>query len=79
MVSADGSVEALLKAGTIILACNYALTGYVNMLANKEKIDREQAKKDLFGSIIPGVYVVPNGVFGVCAAQEANCGYIAVR
>jgi hypothetical protein len=79
MVSADSSIEALMKAGTIILACNFALTGYASMLANKEKIDKDQAKKDLYGAILPGVYVVPNGVFGVCAAQEANCGYIAVR
>jgi hypothetical protein len=79
MTGPDATLDAVMKGGTIILACNRALTGYVGMLANKEKIDREQAKKDMMASLVPGVYLVPNGVFGVCAAQEAGCGYIAVR
>ena len=79
MTGPDAGLDTLMRNGTIIVACNRALTGYASMLANKEKIDREQAKKDLFASVIPGVYVVPNGIFGVCAAQEAGCGYITVR
>ena len=65
--------------GTIIVACNLALTAWAGRLAEKEKLPRDQARKELFAAVIPGVYVVPNGVFGVCAAQEAGCGYIAVR
>lgn len=76
---ARSGLDVLIKNGTIVLACNRALTGYANQLANKEKIDRAQALKEMKENLIPGVYVVPNGVFGVCAAQEANCGYIAVR
>ena len=76
---ADSGLDTLMKNGTIVLACNRALTGYAYQLAAKEKIERDQAKKELFAAIVPGVYVVPNGVFGVCAAQEAGCGYITVR
>jgi intracellular sulfur oxidation DsrE/DsrF family protein len=76
---AEAGLDTLMKNGTIVLACNRALTGYAYQLATKEKIDREQAKKELFAALIPGVYVVPNGVFGVCAAQEAGCGYILVH
>ena len=76
---ASAGLDVLMQKGTIVLACNRALTGYANQLANKEKIDRAQALKEMKANLIPGVYVVPNGVFGVCAAQEANCGYIAVR
>jgi intracellular sulfur oxidation DsrE/DsrF family protein len=75
----DWSVEGLMAKGTIIVACNRALTGRAYTLAQKEKIARDEARKQLFAAIIPGVYVVPNGVFGVCAAQEVGCGYIAVR
>ena len=78
-VGASAGLDVLMKKGTIVVACNRALTGYAYQLANKEKIDREQAAKEMKANLIPGVYVVPNGVFGVCAAQEANCGYIAVR
>ena len=79
MTGAQSGLDVLLRNGTIILACNRAITGYAGMLANKEKIDRTQAMTELKAALIPGVYLVPNGVFGVCAAQEAGCGYITVR
>lgn len=79
MIGADAGLDVLMAKGTIVLACNFALTGYAGRLAQKEKTPRDQAKKELFAAIIPGVFVVPNGVFGVCAAQEAGCGYITVR
>jgi intracellular sulfur oxidation DsrE/DsrF family protein len=79
MTGAESGLDVLMKAGTIVLACNRALTGYAGMLANKEKITREQAMTEMKANLVPGVYVVPNGVFGVCAAQEAGCGYITVR
>jgi hypothetical protein len=79
MTGAESGLDVLMKNGTIVVACNRALTGYAGMLANKEKTDRAAALKELKANLVPGVYVVPNGVFGVCAAQEANCGYIAVR
>ena len=79
MIGATGGLDTLISEGTIVLACNRALTGNAYRLASREKIDREQARKELMASLVPGVYVVPNGVFGVCAAQEAGCGYITVR
>jgi hypothetical protein len=79
MTGAESGLDVLLKNGTIVVACNRALTGYAGMLANKEKIDRAQAMTEMKASLVPAVYLVPNGVFGVCAAQEAGCGYIAVR
>ena len=75
----DWSVDGLMAKGTIVVACNRALSARAYTLASKEKISREEARKQLFAAILPGVYVVPNGIFGVCAAQEAGCGYIAVR
>lgn len=79
MTGAESGLDVLMKAGTIVLACNRALTGYAGMLATREKISREEAMKQMKANLVPGVYVVPNGVFGVCAAQEAGCGYITVR
>jgi hypothetical protein len=76
---AKAGLDVLMNNGTIVLACNRALTGYAYQLATKEKIDREEAVRQMKASLVPGVYLVPNGVFGVCAAQETGCGYIAVR
>jgi len=79
MVGAESGLDVLMAKGTIIVACNIALTARAYSLSQKEKTPIEQAKKELFASLIPGVFVAPNGVFGVCAAQERGCGYIAVR
>jgi intracellular sulfur oxidation DsrE/DsrF family protein len=79
MTGANGGLDTLIAKGVIVLACNIALGGYASRLATKESIPREEARKQLMASLVPGVYVVPNGIFGVCAAQEANCAYIAVR
>lgn len=79
MTGADSTLDTLMSNGTIVLACNLALMGYASRLASREKIDRAQARKDVIASIVPGVYLVPNGVFGVCAAQETGCAYITVR
>ena len=76
---AEGTLDKLMEKGTIVVACNRALTARAYTLASKEKISRDEARKQVFAAIIPGVYVVPNGVFGVCAAQEAGCGYIRVQ
>jgi len=76
---AEGTLDKLMGKGTIVVACNRALTARAFTLASKEKISRDEARKQLFAAIVPGVYVVPNGVFGVCAAQEAGCGYIRVQ
>jgi intracellular sulfur oxidation DsrE/DsrF family protein len=79
MTGAEAGLDVLMKNGTIVVACNRAVTGFAYQLATKEKIERDQAVKEMKANLIPGVYLVPNGVFGVCAAQEANCGYITVR
>jgi hypothetical protein len=66
---AEGSLDKLMEKGTIVVACNRALTARAYTLASKEKISRDEARKQVFAAIVPGVYVVPNGVFALCAAQ----------
>lgn len=79
VTGASATLDGLMAKGMIAVACNRALAGYAYQLAQKEKIDRAEARKQLIAGLVPGVYVVPNGVFGVCAAQEVGCGYIVVR
>jgi hypothetical protein len=79
MVGADGGLDALIKNGTIVLACNNAFSGIVAMLANKEKISRDEARKIALADLVPGVTLMPNGVFAVGAAQNAGCGVMTVR
>jgi hypothetical protein len=79
MVGADGGLDTLITKGTVVLACNMAFTGMVNMLANKEKISRDEARKAALAALVPGVILMPNGIFAAGAAQNAGCGVLAVR
>jgi hypothetical protein len=49
------------------------------MLANKEKISRDEARKIAIADLVPGVILLPNGIFAVGAAQNAGCGVMTVR
>jgi hypothetical protein len=79
MVSADGGLDTLIAKGTIVLACNNAFSGLVGMLATREKISRDDARKIALAALVPGVILMPNGVFAVGAAQNGGCGVLAVR
>jgi hypothetical protein len=79
MVGADGGLDTLIAKGTVVLACNMAFSGIVAMLASKEKIPRDDARKIALAALVPGVTLMPNGIFAVGAAQNAGCGVLTVR
>jgi hypothetical protein len=79
MLGADGGLEDLVRRGTVVLACNRALGAVSRNLAAKESLAVDEARRQVMAAVLPGVYVMPNGVFAVCTAQELGCGYIAVR
>jgi hypothetical protein len=56
-----------------------AFTGIVNMLANREKISRDEARAAAVAALVPGVILMPNGIFAVGAAQNGGCGVLTVR
>ena len=73
----DYTISALRARGVIMLACNVALRGQVGRLRQKENLTQEDADKAIRSAIVPGCYVVPNGIFGVARAQSAGCAYFA--
>ena len=72
------TMEPLVQRGAIVLACNRALTGLGGMLAKKDNVPEEEGQRLIRAALRPGVYLVPNGVFGVALAQEAGCGFFRV-
>jgi hypothetical protein len=75
--SQDYTISALRARGVIMLACNMALRGQVSRLRQKESLSAEDADKAIRGAIVPGCYIVPNGIFGVSRAEMAGCAYFA--
>lgn len=79
MIGAQAGIDVLVKAGAIVMACNNALNGVAYMLRRKETaLTQEQAMAEVRKSVLPGVYVMPNGIFAVSAAQDAGCHYMRV-
>lgn len=77
----EAAISTLLRQGAIILTCNNALTGVASQLKAKEPANfatRDAALAEVRRHVIPGAYVMPNGIFAVSAAQDAGCHYMRV-
>ena len=59
----------------IICACNIALTVVSSMAAPKAGVTADVAKKEWTANLLPGVVLVPSGVYAVNRAQETGCTY----
>jgi hypothetical protein len=73
----DMALDRLLARGTVVGACNVALTVQSKMLAGNAGVSSEEAAKEWAANVIPGVTVIPSGTWGVNRAQAAGCSYCA--
>jgi intracellular sulfur oxidation DsrE/DsrF family protein len=55
--------------------CDVALSGYVSATAQGMKMDPQEMKKEWTDSLLPGIQLVPSGVWAVGRAQEHGCAY----
>ena len=67
--------QAITTRGVIICACNMALTVASGMAAPKAGVTADVAKKEWTANLLPGVVLVPSGVYAVNRAQETGCTY----
>jgi hypothetical protein len=65
-----------INRGGIVLACNVALDFFSSAYAQQAKITNEEAKKRALAALLPGVVVMPSGVFACVKAQEEGCHYV---
>jgi hypothetical protein len=72
----DGGLDTLISRGAIVLACNLALNGFAHTVATTSKEHTDDVRTEFHNSLIPGVTLVPSGVFGVIRAEEGGCNYI---
>ena len=79
LIGAAAGIDVLMSRGAIVMACNNALRGVAYRLRQKEtRLTADAAMAEVRGSVLPGVYVMPNGIFAVSAAQDAGCHYMRV-
>jgi hypothetical protein len=73
---ADGGLDTLVSRGAIVLACGLALNRAYAMARKAEGLSAADARTLVQANLLPGVYVMPSGIFAVTRAQEAGCQYI---
>jgi intracellular sulfur oxidation DsrE/DsrF family protein len=70
-----GSIEKLQARGVIFGVCTVALTHLSGMRAAAAGVSPEQARDEWVAAVIPGITILPSGVWGVNRAQERGCTY----
>jgi intracellular sulfur oxidation DsrE/DsrF family protein len=71
----DVSIGSLQKSGVMICVCNAAITVNSAAIAMGMNMDAAKVKEDWLAGVLPGIQVVPSGVWAVGRAQEHDCKY----
>ncbi|MHB1223975.1 MAG: hypothetical protein ACYC2G_08020 [Gemmatimonadaceae bacterium] len=74
----DGGFDSLMERGVIVLACNLALRRAVGLVVSHDGVDATAARAKVMANLLPGVIVMPSGIFAVTRAQEAGCNFLQV-
>lgn len=69
-------INELQDSGVMICVCDMALTVYSAVAAGGG--DAAAVKKEFVANLLPGIQVVPSGVWALGRAQEKKCAYIFV-
>lgn len=69
-------INDLMAKGVMFCVCNAAMTVYSAAVAEGSKQDPASVKKEWEAGLIPGVELVPSGVWALGRAQEKGCAYI---
>jgi hypothetical protein len=73
----DAAVDRLLGNGAVFGCCNVALHHLSKRLAGNAGVSADDAAKEWIANLVPGITLLPSGVWGVNRAQEAGCSYCA--
>ena len=71
-------INELQASGVMFCICDMAATVFSARAAAGMKLDETVVKKDWIAGLLPGVQIVPSGVWAVGRAQEHGCAYCFV-
>lgn len=76
MIYSDGGLDTLIQRGAVALACSLALRNRAGAYARRANRPAPEVLEEVLAHLLPGVTVMPNGIFALGRAQEAGCGYM---
>ncbi len=68
-------IDPLLASGALMGVCNMAIKFYSGQAAPKMNMTAEQIQREWIAAVIPGIQVVPSGVWAVNRTQMHGCTY----
>jgi len=71
----DG-IKKMQERGAMFCVCNLALTVYSGMVAKGLGLDPETVRKEWVSGVLPGIQIVPAGIWALERAQRHGCSYI---
>lgn len=75
MPGIDG-IKTMQGRGALFCVCDLAITVYSGAMAKAMNLDPVKVKEEWIAGVLPGIQVVPSGVWALGRAQEQGCGYI---
>jgi intracellular sulfur oxidation DsrE/DsrF family protein len=69
-------INELQESGVMFCVCDMAMSVYSAVTAGGIQKDPAEVKKDWVSGLLPGIQVVPSGVWAIGRAQEKGCAYI---
>ena len=69
-------IKRLQERGALFCVCNLATQVYSGVISNQMGLDAKDVYKDMIDGLLPGIELVPSGVWALGRAQENGCGYI---
>jgi intracellular sulfur oxidation DsrE/DsrF family protein len=68
-------INELQDSGVMFGVCGAAMTVYSAVVADMMKMKAEDVLSDWKSGLLPGIQVMPSGVWAVGRAQEHKCAY----
>lgn len=70
-------IEDVQKRGVTILGCDKAMTAHARTFAQRKRAGVDAIRAEIQASILPGVVMLPNGLYALARAQNVGCGLMA--
>jgi intracellular sulfur oxidation DsrE/DsrF family protein len=69
-------INELQANGVMLCVCEMAITVNSAKVAKAKGLDAAEVRKDWMTGLLPGIQLVPSGVWALGRAQEKGCGYV---
>ena len=71
----DDCFELFQKRGGMICVCKKGLEHSAESMAESLKLDKETVKKEYLENVLPGIHLMPTGIWALNRAQELGCNF----